>query len=164
MKTGKKIFLTIVWLISISQNAQESKEIARFEVLYGQDTGIDITPQMLEANAYLVFYFSDDKEKILLANYWEKRKSQSYGPIYSIISEKFPENEKQFKNEILRFNWDYQNSYDDNIGTAKVKLWIVHKPQGKFFEITIIPENLDVLVYKGKMQGDITILKNYIKK
>lgn len=164
MKTIKKIFLTIIWIISATISAQETYEIAKFEVLYGQDSGIDITTQMLEANAYLVFYFSDDKEKILFANFWEKSESQSYGEIYSIVKEEFPETEKEFKNELFRFNWDYQNSYDDITGTAKVKLWIVYKPKGTYFEITIIPENLDVLVYKGKMQGDISILKNYIKK
>jgi hypothetical protein len=47
------------------------------------------------------------------------------------------------------------NDYDDKKGTATVQLIKIFKPQGITFILKIIPENLDVIVYKGYIEGSI---------
>jgi hypothetical protein len=47
------------------------------------------------------------------------------------------------------------NDYDDKKGTAKIQLTKIYKPQGITFELKIIPENLDLIVYKGYMEGSL---------
>jgi len=164
MKTINTVFAIIISAFCTSINAQELETIATFEVLDGRDNGSDITPQMLEANAFLVLYLSKDKEDVMFANVWEKNDSQSFGSIYAIAKEEFPETDLEYKGELFNFNWSYSNSYDDKKGTAKVKLWLIYKPQGTYFEFTVIPEDLDQLVYKGTMHGDLALLESYINK
>ena len=164
MKTINTIFAIIIGAFFASINAQEIETIATFEVLDGRDNGSDITPQMLEANAYLALYLSSDKEDVMFANVWELNNSQSFGSAYAIVKEEFPETDEDYKGVLFNFNWSYQNSYDDKKGTAKVKLLVIFKPQGAYFEFTIIPEDLDELVYKGVMNGDLSLLDNYLKK
>ena len=105
-----------------------------------------------------------DGKEIMFSNYWAKSDSQSSGRIYSIEKEEFPETEKELKHGLYQFQWSYNNSYDDKKGTAKIRLFIIYKPQGVYFECTVLPENLDVLVYKGRMEGDLAALESSIKK
>lgn len=163
MKTLNIVFAIIIGAFCASINAQEIETIAIFEVMDGRDNGSDITPQMLEANAFLVLYLSKDKKNVMFANVWEKNDSQSFGTIYAIAKEEFPETDKEYRGVLLNFNWSYNNSYDDKSGTAKVKLLVIYKTRGTYFELTIVPENLDKLVYKGEMKGDLSFLDSYLK-
>jgi hypothetical protein len=168
MKNLKTVCTILIYVLYTSVNAQDKKEeqqdIATFEINDARDNGSDITPQALEDNATLVLYKLGDSNEVLLSNFWEKSKSQSFGRIYSIVKKEFPETKTEFKGELYNFQWSYTNTYDDKKGTAKVKLFVVYKPQGTYFEFTILPENLDVLVYKGIMSGDLTTLESIIKK
>lgn len=168
MKNLKTTFAILISVFYSTINAQEKKEsqeaFATFEINDARDNGEDITPEAFEDNAKLVLYKSTDGKDILLSNYWEKSKSQSYGRIYSIEKEEFPETEKELKHSLYQFQWSYINSYDDKEGTAKIRLFVIYKPQGIYFECTVLPENLDVLVYKGTMKGDLSLLVNSIKK
>lgn len=168
MKNLKTVCTILICVLYSTLNAQDKKDeqrdIATFAINDARDNGSDITPQALEENASLVLYKLGDSSEILLSNFWEKSKSQSFGRIYSIVKEEFPETETEFKAELYHFQWSYTNTYDDKKGTAKIKLFVVYKPNGTYFEITILPENLDVLVYKGIMSGDLTALESNIKK
>lgn len=168
MKNLKTVCTILICILYSTLNAQDKKDeqqdIATFAINDARDNGSDITPQALEENASLVLYKLGDSSEILLSNFWEKSKSQSFGRIYSIVKEEFPETETEFKAELYHFQWSYTNTYDDKEGTAKVKLFVAYKLQGTYFEITILPENLDVLVYKGIMIGDLTALESNIKK
>jgi hypothetical protein len=105
-----------------------------------------------------------DGEEILFSNYWVKSDSQSSGRIYYVEKEEFPETEEELKYALYQFQWSYNNSYDDRKGTAKIKLFVIYKPQGIYFECTVLPENLFVVVYKGRMEGDLSDLESSIKK
>jgi hypothetical protein len=168
MTNFKTICTIVICVLHFAINAQEKKAahevFATFEISDARDNGNDITPGIIENNARLVLYKSFDNQEIMLANYWEKSNSQSFGRIYSIIREAFPETEKELKHELYHFQWSYINSYDDKKGTAKISLLVIYKPQGIYYECTILPENLDVLVYKGLMTGDLKALENSIKK
>lgn len=168
MKNLKTVCTILICILYSTINAQDKKDeqqdIATFEISDARDNGNDITPQALEENAVLVLYKLGDSNEILLSNFWEKSKSQSFGQIYSIVKKEFSETETEFKGELYNFQWSYTNTYDNKKGTAKVKLLVVYKPQGTYFEFTILPENLDVLLYKGIMSGDLTALESIIKK
>lgn len=168
MKNLNTTFAILITVFYSTINAQEniaSKEaFATFEINDARNNGNDITPEALEGNAQLVLYKSTDGKEILLSNYWEKSNSQSYGRIYAIEKEEFPETEKELKYDLYQFQWSYTNSYDDKKGTAKIRLFVVYKPQGIYFECTVLPENLDEFVYKGTMRGDLSLLVNSIKK
>ncbi|RAR71489.1 hypothetical protein [Flavobacterium aciduliphilum] len=164
-KTIITIILCVCYTVINAQSKEEDqKAIAIFEIKDARDNGSDFTPNVLEENAYLVLYKSNDGEEIMLSNYWEKSKSQSFGRIYSITKEGKPDTETEYKYDLYNFQWSYSNSYDDKKGTAKIKLFVVYKPQGTYFEFTILPENLDVLVYKGTMKGDLKLLDVKIDK
>lgn len=163
MKIFKTLFVILIGLYSSVANAQTEEPkakhhtIATFEIKDARYNGDNITNQALKDNATLIFYTSSEIKSILFSNYWGK--SQSYGDIYSITKSENPDKEEENKSEIYSFYWSYKNSYDAREGTAKVKILVVYKPQGTYFEITILPENLDEIVYKGRMEGDLAILE-----
>jgi hypothetical protein len=167
MKNLKILFVIINITFYSSSNAQEKETqevFATLEISDARNNGNDITPEALESDAKLIFYKSNDGKEILLSNYWAKSDTQSWGRIYTIEKEEFPETEKELKHCLYQFQWSYNNSYDDKMGTAKIKLLIIYKPQGIYFECTVMPENLDVLVYKGRMEGDLAALESSVKK
>ncbi|WP_034889491.1 hypothetical protein [Gillisia sp. Hel_I_29] len=151
----KKItFLLFLLFFNISF-CQETKEdvIAKFIIKDASHNGVDVTPQILSENAFVVLYKTD--EKVLMANVWSKSNSQSSGRIYNIKQKEIKESLDNYKKEIYNFNWRYINSYDHKKGTAEVKLEKIYKPQGVAFIITIIPEDLDLIIYRGYQEGSI---------
>ena len=168
MKNFKTIFTIIFCVCYTIINAQskdkEQEAFATFYIKDARDNGSDVTPNALEENAYLVLYKSNDEQEIMLSNYWEKSNSQSFGRIYSITKEGKPETASEYRYDLYNFQWSYSNSYDDKKGTAKIRLYLVYKPQGTYFEFTVLPENLDIIVYKGTMEGDLKILETKIDK
>lgn len=170
MKKLKTAFTVLLCLIYSTINAQEKdaklklKEVANFEIRDSRNNGTDITPQMLESNMHLVLYKDSEINEIYFSNRSAKSDSQSYGRIYSITKEETPEDEKFYKCVLYQFRWSYINTYDEKEGTAKVELFVTYKPQGVYYELTILPENLDILVYKGLMTGDLAELDSNIKK
>ena len=164
-----KIVLTIIICVLYSSiNAQEKSEsqeaFATFEINDARDNGDDITPEALEENAKLVLYKSTNEKEIMLSNYWGKSNSQSFGRIYSITKEENAATETEYGYALYNFQWSYSNSYDNKKGTAKIRLFVIYKPQGIYFECTVLPENLDELIYKGRMEGNLAALESSIKK
>lgn len=155
MKNKFYSFLIILNFVSNGLFAQNQKTIAKFITTDASTNGVDVTPTYLSENAYIVFYKSNNDGLIYMANVWSKTNSQSYGPMYSLESEKKRETYDTYEADIYFFNWRYINTYDNKKGTAKVQLIKIYKPQGITFTIKIIPENLDILVYKGYMEGSI---------
>ncbi len=150
----KIVLMLFVFTNSFSSNAQQ-KILAKFIVTDASANGVDITPEALENGQYIVFYTGDDEDVINMSNYWEKVDSQSYGPMYATKTDEIKESDETYKADIFNFKWRYINTYDSKKGTASVTLTKVYKPQGVTFIIKIIPENLDILIYKGYMEGTI---------
>ena len=150
------ITLTLNAVLFAQNNKQET--LSKFIITDASDNGNDITETILEQNAYLVFY-TDVEEKLFMANVWEKNNTQSFGRLYNTEHKKLKETYESFEADIFYFRWRYINSYDTKKGTATVELIKIYKPQGVTFKIKIIPENLDVLVYKGYMEGTLDLNK-----
>ena len=168
MRNLKIVFTIIICVLYSSINAQEKSEsqeaFATFEINDARDNGDDITPEALEENAKLVLYKSTNEKEIMLSNYWGKSNSQSFGRIYSITKEENAATETEYGYALYNFQWSYYNSYDNKKGTAKIRLFVIYKPQGIYFECTVLPENLDELIYKGRMEGNLAALESSIKK
>lgn len=140
--------------VNSSSNSKQNI-IAKFIITDASKNGVDNTSLILDQAAYTVFYTSENDGLIYMANYWPKNKSQSFGPMYSAKTASYNETYETYKADIFRYNWRYTNDYDGKTGTAKVQLTKIYKPQGIAFILKIIPENLDVIIYKGYMEGTI---------
>lgn len=166
-----KYFMLLLFILNNNFNsklqAQETenqqKTIAKFQITDGTVNGEDVTPTLINENAYLVIYSIVENNDLCMANFWQTSKSQSFGSIYAIEEKKIDESDENYKADFINFQWSYTNTYDSKKGTAKVELMKIYKPQGVYFEMTIVPENLDVLVYKGFMSGTLD-LKVYERK
>lgn len=156
----KNIFLVISLLIPCVFFGQDKLSIVTtFNVTDGKKNGIDITETLIEQDSYLVLYKTGNSKELFLANIWKKDNSQSYGRIYNLKEEIEEETEKNYKSENINFKWSYINTYNSKQGTADVVLVKTYKPQAVIFKLTIISEDLDVLVYKGYIEGTLNIEK-----
>jgi hypothetical protein len=71
--------------------------------------------------------------------------SQSYGEMYSVEQEKAMKADESYAADVL-LSMVILTTYDDKKATAKRKIAINHR---SLFAMTIIPEDLDILVYKA---------------
>lgn len=133
----------------------QQKTIAKFIITDASTNGVDETPILLDQGAYTVFYTSRNDGLLYMANYWPKAGSQSYGPMYSSQTASYNETYESYKADIFHYRWRYINSYDSKKGTASVQFTKIYKPQGIAFVLKIIPENLDIIIYKGYMEGTL---------
>lgn len=132
------------------------KELAKFIITDATINGDDVSSQYIDEGAYLVFYTVEGiNENIHMANFWPKSNSQSYGEIFGAEISTTEADSANYKMDYCSFNWSYKNTYDDKKGTAKVEVIKIFKPAGVAFVIKIIPEDLDVLIYKGYMEGTL---------
>lgn len=155
----KWILLVPVLLISMFSMAQKNiNVIGRYIITDASKNGEDITPIMLYEKAFLTFYhYEGNDDTVYFANIWEKSKSYSNGTIYGLtFDEPFTDNEG-YIHEKISFFWKYSNSYDDVKGTASVIITIIRKPQGNHFIAKIVPEDLEILIYKGFVEGSLNL-------
>lgn len=153
----KNIFTIILLLISLLAKSQsnERKILAKFIITDATLNGKDVTPILLNAGAYTTFYTIGNDGVIYMANVWPNSNSQSYGPMYSLEGETKEETYETYEASFFYFNWRYHNTYDGKEGTARVQLIKIYKKQGITFSMKIIPENLDITIYKGYMEGSV---------
>lgn len=156
----KKLILGILLFVNAFAFAQNNTQetLAKFIIIDASDNGNDTTEIYLDAGGYIVFYTQPDG-KLYMANVMSNRNSQSFGRLYSAEHSKLKETYENYEADIFYYKWRYINSYNDKKGTATVELIKIYKPQGVTFKVTIIPENLDVLVYKGFMEGTLDLNK-----
>lgn len=153
------ILLLLFFPLLIIGQIGEQKTICKLIISDATENGVDITQSIIEQQAYLAFYLLEDKS-LCFANVWVKNNSNSFGRIFDKNYHKSVESDKEYESHIMSFRWSYENSYNTKKGTANCELIIIHKPVGKAFILTIIPENLDVLLYKGYIEGSLNLNPN----
>ena len=149
-----KIILTFLFFTFSSIVIAQQKTLAKFIITDASHNNIDVTETYLDVGGYIVFYTNDDDE-LFMANVMSKRDTQSFGRLYSSEHSSLKETYEKYEADVFYFKWRYVNDYDSKKGTATVKFVKIYKPQGITFICTIIPEDLEVLVYKGYMNGTI---------
>jgi hypothetical protein len=154
----KKLFLLITLpLLIMSKGFAQQTVVAKFIITDARMNGKDITPASTAANQYLIFYTLPNDTSMYFANVLSKVGSQSYGITYDIHVYTTPATATDYETDHFTFKWSYANSYDQHKGTATVRLLKIGKPNGVAFEMTVISENLDVLEYKGYMEGTLNL-------
>ena len=157
----KTIYLTIsIVSLTVTSVFAQDKDITILDkiiILDATEKGVDITPQLLKNEAFLSFFELADENHIYFANVWPVAESMSHGVVYDAEFKEFEETKETYAQQKITFTWKYQNSYDGISGTAKVKINKIYKPQGIYFEAIIVPENLDLLVYKGYIDGTLDL-------
>lgn len=160
----KKIFVLFVLFIVVSHlplysqdKANNQETLAKLTIVDWTKNGENMTAAISDQNAFLVIYKNQETNELLMANFWQKSNSQSFGQIYSIESKHIKESVENYESDLFFFQWGYINTYDGKKGTAKVELLKVYKPQGIYFKMTIMPENLDILIYQGYMEGSLDL-------
>lgn len=157
----KKIYTTLVLILlsfkPVFVQAQDITILDKFIILDATMNSEDITPHMLSSEAFLSLYEVKEEEAMYFSNVQPRNESMSYGVIYDAEMEEFAETDESFGGVQLSFYWKYYNTYDDKTGTASVRIQKIFKPQGIYFEAIIVPENLDLLVYKGYVDGTLDL-------
>ncbi len=156
-KMIKTVFFLLFLFTSFLVAAQDDEQttLAKFNILDASHNGVDVTPDILEAGAYTVFYTIAEDGLMYMANVWPNNESQSFGPMYGVQTEKVEETYENYAADYFYFNWRYNNTYNDESGTAAVEVIKIYKPQGVAFTIKIVSEELDVIIYKGYMEGTV---------
>lgn len=150
--------LALMSLISSSQ-AQTQKIIAKFMISDARKNKMDITPTYVQSKAYFVFYTVSGETLPYFGNIMPGKNTQSYGQVYQLDHTHTDETTTEYEADTYAFKWSYHNSYDNKEGTADVRLVKIIKPAGVTFTLTMVPENLDVFVYKGYMEGSLNLLQ-----
>lgn len=157
MKTRISLLFIVILFNAYKTLAQDEIQtvIAKFIISDASKNGYDITKYVLENEVYTVFYTSGNDGHTYMANVWPKSDSQSFGRLISVEHESFEETSENYAFDIFDFTWSYINSYDKKRGTAKVQVVKIYKPLGVAFTLKIVSENLDIIIYKGFMEGSI---------
>jgi hypothetical protein len=155
MKT-KLIYLALLLLFTSNAFSQKQTIVAKFIISDARINKVEATEYYLKARSFFAFYREEGTSVLGFANVMVGDNSQSYGRTYDMHKSTEEETSTSYKSDIYFFKWSYINTYDHKEGTASVKLIRTYKPAGVAFEITIVPDNLDVLDYKGYMDGSLT--------
>jgi len=146
-------------LKSTTSFAQETVH-ARFIIQDARNNKVDVSQQVVKQGGFLAIYTHKDDNTIYLANVIPGQKSQSYGAIYDLKITEEPQTSNSYETETFDFKWSYANSYDNKEGTSSVQLVKIKKAAGIAFTCTLITEDLDVIVYKGYMEGSLNKILN----
>jgi hypothetical protein len=144
----KVSLLVLIVFLSFQSNAQQ-KTLAKFIITSASDNGEDITPMILQQEAFCVFYTFEGDSLLYLSNNWLKNETQSYGPLFPAVDCILEEAEKKRGAEVSNYLWYFMNTYDDQSGTAQVQLTKIKKVLGVSFVLKIITPNNDILEYYG---------------
>ena len=145
------IILTIFLLVSFSLEAQKEDRIIieKFITTKMLINGIS-TSELLPS--YSILYKIKNREGLNMANISLKKNSESFGTIDS-FTKRSTKDTSGNKVVVYEFNWHYKNSYDDVNGIAKVQIIKIFKQETVSTTVKMIPENLDILIYKGYIEN-----------
>ena len=155
------IIMSVLFVTTFSTSfAQNQKEVARFYVLEATMNGFDVTSQVVNNKAYTVFYETDEG-LLYMANVWERTDSQSWGLIFNVEYEHYPETSSVYESDEFVFDWAFSNSYDTKRGICEVSFSKIYKPEGIVSVLTLREDSGDVTVYTGYMEGSVNFSKYY---
>lgn len=139
------LIILIQTLCAQSQNSLNSYE--KYIIIDGFSNDTSITDLLIENEAFIRFYPIDDNGTWFLANVWPTSYSQSFGKITNLGSERTIDEGKLI--DLYSFDWEYQNTYDEIRGTAKVFLVKMYLADSTIFKIEIEIDSTNILTYNG---------------
>lgn len=149
----KKILLAFCILLSANFFGQIDK-IAQYKIIKAKQDNEDVSAIFMKNDAHLVFYLKGNIG--YFANVWKETKSMSIGRIESLVQiEKLRKLESGGTEDVFKFIWHYENSYDDVKGKALVIFRKVYKKNRPiYFLCDIYPETSETLELDGIMVDD----------
>ena len=149
----KKILSLIICIAAcaIYVNAQQ-RDYAKFTITKAVIDGYDHSANYRSNGAYLVFYKSESNE-FCMANVWPKSDTQSYGVITDWKEYSYKETSAEYATDVFKFNWHFENSYDDKRGIAACRLIKIYKPSGVIYEYEYVLSNGSTARFSGYMEG-----------
>ena len=161
LSIGMTVIITILLLNS---QTTERVVLSKFIITDGSINGVDMSYNLLEAQAYTIFYTDKDDEEdpIFMANIWPGKESKSFGPMLDtelILGEESGEN---YKTETYYFNWKYENTYDNDKGIVQAEFAKIIEPNSVTSTLIMTLENSDIFIYNGYMEelSDINLNNN----
>ena len=156
-----RIIIIIIGLLCCSPclySQKKQKELVRFVVLEANFNGTDYTDWALNKGNYLVF-FLNEYDKLCFSNVTDGE--QSHGLVLNIKHQEIEATNTIYAADHYTFRWGYSNTYDKKKGSALVELTKLYKEQAVAFEIKMVTENMDILIYKGYMEGSVNLEQYY---
>lgn len=150
------ILSCLVYNISFGQEREEVT-LGKFIITHAEVNGLDVTQELLDAEAYTAFYMYENEEGLHMANVWPKKNSQSYGSASSFSIDYQKETYEDYEADYFSFDWNYTNDYDEKIGIARVSVIEILQPEGVDYILKMITEELDTTLYKGYMEGPLNL-------
>ncbi len=157
----KKTLIIIIGFVCCSlclYSQKKQQELVRFVVLDANFNGVDYTDWALNNSNYFIF-FLNEYNKLCFSNVTDGE--QSYGLTSNIKHQEIEATETTYAADHYTFRWGYSNTYDKKKGSALVELIKIYKEQAVAFEIKMVTENMDVLIYKGYMEGSVNLEQYY---
>lgn len=134
---------------SAERYTSKSQEQARFIIKNAYIKGQDYSEYYRDAGAYLILYDKDDAA--CMAIVMSKKNSQSYGTVTDMDVQHYDETPYSYERDVLKFTWNYQNSYDNNKGEAMCRLDVTYKGNEVLFVYEHVLPNGDISRYTGSM-------------
>jgi hypothetical protein len=148
------IFASLVFSQNKTLTANDNKGTIKFHVIEAFENDEDITENALYEMQYLQLKpVLEPKMGNIFSNVWAKSNSSSYGWISDFTHTSLKiDDEKDV--EKLEFTWSYQNTCNDEKGTANVIIHIgnSHDYSG-IFSMQISTDKGNVLIYYGEVEG-----------
>lgn len=135
----------------VRQSSTPSKTeptIETLEIIPIQDASIDgrnVSEEAKSKKLQTVIYTVDGE--LYMANYSEIDETQSWGPLYVLDQKEQPESKSEYASITLNCSWEFQNTFDEEVGPAPVTIQMVKKDDGVNYMITI--NNGHIIVYQG---------------
>ena len=89
---------------------------------------------------------------VKVANIWSNTDTKSFGPM--LDTELFLGNEpfENYKTETYYFNWQYENTYNNNKGIIQAKFTKFIEANGATSTLIMTLENSDIMIYNGYIE------------
>jgi len=151
----KQLLVSILILsLWVNNSVAQQTILAKFIITDAWANNHDVTPTYTAAKAYLSLYQLPNDTSIYFNNVMGN--TQSYGLTYFMVAHTSNDAHTGYIRDTISFKWAYANTYDTHRGTASVRLVKFGNLVGTAFELMIIPENLDVIVFKGYVEGTVS--------
>ena len=144
----------IITILLVNSQISERVVLSKFIITDGSLNGVDISFNLLEAQAYTIFYTdkNDKDDPIFMANIWPNPDTKSFGPMLDMELFLGVEPFENYKTETYYFHWQYENTYDNNKGIGQAQFTKFIEPNGVTSTLIMTLENSDIFIYNGYME------------
>jgi hypothetical protein len=150
----KNIFYTILLFFVSGQSLIAQQKRIDYKVTNYTVNGKNYDKLALENDIALVFYECAENE-FCFANQFREGNSQSYGKVYGFNKKNVDETETKHAYKEMQFTWDFQNSYDNVTGKAKVSITEIYIGSTvKMSAEIVVLETNEILLFDGYLEKE----------